>query len=417
MDSPHPGTPLPNTVRLLVAARAVNRLGAFSLSFLTVLLCVRFGASPAAAGTVSAAFGLATIPSRLAGGRLADRIGRRYTIVLGLAGCAVAQLGIAAAWSLGAAAGFAVLLGLAFELYEPPSQAVIADAVGPADRVRAFGLLNAALAAGGAGAGLLAATLGRIDLRYLFVADALTCLACAAIVLPGLPPDHPRRAGGEPVRRQDQRDRRRRRTAAANPWRDPALLAVLAAGTLFALIYMQVLICLPLILPDRGLNPADAGLLATASALIITGGQPLLRRRPLRTLSMTPALTAGYLLLAAALAGYAAAHSLTAFLAATAVFSAGDLLLMGRMYALAADLAPAGATAGYLAAFGISWGIATVAAPLVGTRVLQAAGPSALCLAMAIGCAVLAVGNPLLLRTTRGRRPARKSSGPQIVQP
>lgn len=185
------GERLPRTVRLLIVARAVNRLGAFSLSFLTVLITTEFGASPATAGLVSAAFGLATIPSRLFGGLLADRLGRRRTIMLGLCGCAVAQFAIAAAGSLPVVALFAVVLGLVFELYEPPSQAVIADAVGAGDRTRAYSLFNAALAVGGMGAGLIAAGVGRWDLRWLFVVDAVTCLACAIVVRAVLPADPP----------------------------------------------------------------------------------------------------------------------------------------------------------------------------------------------------------------------------------
>ena len=59
--------PLPRGVRVLVAARAVNRLGAFTLPFLTVTLVEELGASVADAGWVLAGFGLATIPSRLVG--------------------------------------------------------------------------------------------------------------------------------------------------------------------------------------------------------------------------------------------------------------------------------------------------------------------------------------------------------------
>ncbi|WP_244177689.1 MFS transporter, partial [Streptomyces atriruber] len=183
---------LPRTVWWLIGARAVNRLGAFSLSFLTVLITTQYGANSATAGLISAAFGLATVPSRLVGGHLTDRLGRRRTIVVGLAGCAVAQFGIAAAGSLAMTVVFVVLLGLVFELYEPPSQAMIADAVGPTERIRAYGLLNAALAAAGMGAGLLAAGLGRWDLRWLFVADAVTCLLCSLVVGHALPGDPPR---------------------------------------------------------------------------------------------------------------------------------------------------------------------------------------------------------------------------------
>ncbi|MFD0639086.1 MFS transporter [Catenulispora yoronensis] len=180
---------LPATVRVLILARGVNQLGGFSLAFLTVLLADDFGAGLTVAGVVSAAFGLATIPSRLLGGRLADGWGRRRTIVAGLLGCAVAQLGLAAAPDLVGAAVCAILLGLAFELFEPPSQSLIADAVEPRDRASAFGLLTTALAVGSLGAGVIAEVVGRWSLRWLFVADAATGIACAVIVLLTLAPD------------------------------------------------------------------------------------------------------------------------------------------------------------------------------------------------------------------------------------
>lgn len=387
-------------MRLLVVARAVNRLGAFSLSFLTVLVTTDFGASAATAGLVSAAFGVATIPSRLAGGRLADRLGRRRTIVLGLAGCAVAQFGIAASGGLAAVAGFAVLLGLFFEVYEPPSQAMIADVVQPAERPRAFSLLNAALAVGGTGAGLLAAGLGRWDLRWLFVVDALTCLTCAVVVRLVLPPDTP------PVPRPTPAS-----SVSASPWRDRALLGMLACGTLFALVYLQIVIALPLSLARGGLQPADAGWLFTTSAATIVVGQPLLRLRRLAEVPAPAALAAGYVLLAAGLAGYAFADALPAFVAWTVCWSLGDLLLMGRMYAVVADLAPPGATGRYMAAFGTSWGVATVTAPVAATQLLAHATPTILWLTLSALSLLLAAAHPLTLRGgTWSTGPARSSS-------
>ncbi|TDC55307.1 MFS transporter [Actinomadura sp. KC345] len=383
---------MPRVVWLLIAARAVNRLGAFSLSFLTVLVTAGLGGSPAAAGAISAAFGIATIPSRLVGGRLADRFGRRRTIVGGLLGCAVAQAGIAGSGNLAVVACFAVLLGLVFELYEPPSQAIIADAVGRADRVRAYSLLNAALAAAGMGAGLLAAGLGRWDLRWLFVADAVTCLVCALVMRIGLPAD---RSVGLAAAEQALK-----RTGSLFPWCDRVLLALFASGTLFALLYLQIMTILPLALTHRGLRPADAGLLFTASALTIVAGQPLLRLTPM---TGAAAFTAGYLLLAAGLAGYAAAHTLPVLLVATVLWSLGDLLLMGRMYAAVADIAPPGATGRYMAVYGTSWGIGAVAAPLLGTQILQHAGATALWTAMTAVCLALAALQPALARAVTAR--------------
>ncbi|MBF9069722.1 MFS transporter [Streptacidiphilus fuscans] len=388
---------MPRTVRLLLLARVVNQLGAFSLPFLTVLISTDYRASVTTAGLVSAAFGLATIPSRLAGGRLAERVGRSGAIALGLVGCAVAQLGIAASRSLAAVVVWAVLLGLAFELYEPPSQALIAEAVPQALRVRAFGWFSAALALGGMGAGVLAAWLGRFDLRWLFVADAATCLACAALVQLALP-GH-RRPLREPAGVAE-----RSVDSPVRPWQDRALLTMLATGTVYALVNQQTLMTLPLSLARHGLPPADAGLLFTASAATTVAAQPLLRIRRLSSLSAPVALALGQLLLAAGLLGYALGGSLLLGVVASAVWSLGNLLTMGRAYALVADLAPPGGADRYLAVFGISWGVSATLAPILGTQLLAHYGTTVLWGTTAAACLALAVVH--LRLTTAALRPA-----------
>ena len=207
---------LPGAVRILVTARVVNRLGGFTLTFLPLLLVTAYGASLVAAGLVAAAFGLATIPSRLLGGRLADRLGHRTTIVLGLTGCAVAQLCLAGAPGLGSALVAAVLLGLCFEIYEPPSQALLADLTPRRQRAAAYSALGAAMAASGVVAGVLAALLLGFGMRWLFVADAVTCLAVrgVGVVRPSRQCDGLGAAAGvvrEPVARPSApRDARRR---------------------------------------------------------------------------------------------------------------------------------------------------------------------------------------------------------------
>jgi hypothetical protein len=400
---------LPRQVRVLAAARAVNQLGAFSLAFLTVMMCRVLGASMATAGAVSALFGLATIPSRLLGGRLAGRLGPRRTILVGLTGCAAAQLGIAAAPDLAVAAACAILLGLAFELYEPPSQAMIADATEPAQRTHAYALLTTALAVGNMGAGLIADAVGHSGLRWLFVADAASCLACALIVRLALPTGEPQRASElQPPRSDDGLAIR----TAASPWRDRGLLAMTAAGTVFALVYMLILVALPLSLSARGLNPASAGLVMATATLTLVVTRPALRIPLLARLPGHVACGAGFALMAAGLAGYAAAHSLAGLLAPTAVWSAGNLLLSGRAFAVVTALAPPGGAARYLAVYGLSWGIATVAAPVVATQVIGPLGPATLWSGCAVLCAAMSCAQPALMRvvTRRSQVPSAQAS-------
>ncbi len=383
-DSPRS---LPATVWLLVAARAVNRLGAFTLPFLAVVLSTEFSMTAAGVGATMTAFGIATIPSRLAGGWLSNRLGARATIVLGLVGCAAAQLGIAAAHSIPAVVVAVAALGLCFEVYEPPSQAVIADVVPPDQRTEAYGLLGAALAAAGVLAGLLAAVLTTLDLRWLFVADAATCLLCALVVRLVLPMQR---------RPPDAAD-----SVCSSPWRDRRLVQMLAVGTGLAVVYLQGTIALPLTILDRHLPPSTLGFLLSTSAATMVLGQPLLRTRLVRDAPVAYVLLSGYAVLGVGLAAYGLTTSAPGFVLATVVAALGDLLLLGRSLAYVADLAPDDARARYLAVYGLSWGLAAVIAPLAGAALMTGLGPEWTWMLLGCVCLALAAVQPRLTGSSR----------------
>src|ERR1700677_2430867 len=257
----HGGGSWPRPVRALLLARAVNQLGAFAMSFLAVALVHVYGASLVTAGWVVSLFCLATVPPRVAGGRMADRLGRRPTIVLGLLGCSVSLLVIAISPGVGGAEGGGGALRPRLEIYEPPSQALLAEMVAPERRPQAFGLLGAALAAAGVGAGILAVLLGGASLRLLFVADSVTCLAAAALIL--LWVHEPSAA--------------RPATSGGNPWRDGRLLVMLGVGTGFAFAWNLSVTALPLMVAARGLGPAETGWLLAVEAAVTIAGQRFLR--------------------------------------------------------------------------------------------------------------------------------------------
>jgi MFS family permease len=372
-------------VHVLVAARAVNRLGAFTLPFLAVTLVRELDASIVQAGYLLAAFGLATVPSRLFGGHLADRVGGRATIVGGLVGTAAAQLLVAAAPSLPVAAVAVVLLGLAFEVYEPPSQALVADLTPEDRRPAAYGLMAGAMAAAGMAAGLLALALAGVGLRWLFVVDAATCLACALLVRLALP-----RGTTAPA------------PSTGRAWHDPRLLTMLGAGTVFAVVYLQIMLALPLTVTARGHGASLVGVLLTVSAATMVLGQPLLAHRRVRAVDDFTAMAVGYLLLGAGLLVTGLVHTLPGYVAATVAWSVGDLVLLGRAYTVVAALAPAGSRGGYLATYGTSWGVAAVLAPLLGTRLLALGGPPLAWSVLAALCLVLAVAQPVVRRVVSG---------------
>ncbi|MCM4084483.1 MFS transporter [Paractinoplanes hotanensis] len=377
---------LPRAIWVLLLARAVNRLGAFSLPFLSLVLVNDFRASLTSAGYLISAFGLATIPSRLLGGHLADRFGPKATICLGLAGTAAAQLLVAGSHTFTQAIFAVILLGLFFEIYEPASQALIADVTDEYQRPAAYNLLAVAMAVAGMGAGLLAAVVAGIDLRWLFIIDAATCLLCAAVVAFALTDKTAR----------GQRDTHRSRERGA--WSDRRLLAMLAVGTIFATIYLQITIALPLTITQRHLPVSVVGVLLVLSTLTLVLVQPVLNRSRLRLLGHFRIMTLGYLLLGAGLAVYGFATTIAAFAAATVIWSLGDAVLIGRAFTVVASLAPDAKRAQYLAVYGTSWGIAAIIAPTAGTWLLELGGPPLTWSTMATASVLLALVQPSLGR-------------------
>jgi MFS family permease len=385
---------LPGGLWLLISARGVNQLGAFTLSFLTVLLARRLHVQVTAAGALMAIFGAATIPGRLLGGRLSDRIGPIPTIVIGLLATAAGQLALVMVSSFRAALLCLVVLGLAFEIYEPPSQALVADLVDQPDRPTAYGAYSAVLAAAAILAGLLAATVGRLGLSWLFMIDAGTCVVAAILIGTMLRvPGHQEPAASESPPEDP----------GTSLWRNPAVLVMLATATVFATLYIQVSVLAPLTLVARHLPASDFGILSVVSALTIVGGQALLSRRGTREPGPFTAMAVSYVLLGLGFLGYGFARSLWQFGAATLLWSVGDLVLLGRATAVMASIAPADARGRYMAVYGISWGVALVVGPAVGTQLLARWGVLPAWAAIAVTCAVLASVQPLAARVVSGR--------------
>lgn len=342
-------------MKVLLLARFVRTLGAFSVPFLAALLVHDHGVPVSLAGVIVGAFGLATIPSRLIGGHLATRVGAKSTVLIGLAGTAAAQLLIAVAPDLTAALAGAVLLGLCFEIYEPASQGLIADVTPTESQPRAYGLLGAALAGAGLCAGLIATAVGRAGLPWLFVADAAAAATCLILVATFLPAP-PRRAPSLVA------------ATGTAPWKDRRLLLLIVTGTTFATVYMLVPMAMPLALVGAGRPASDAGLLQALSALIVVGAQPLLRRGT----NIGGRLASGYLLLALGLATAGLQMTMAGYVIATILMALGDVMLLGYSYTLIASIAPDGAKASYFAAYGIIWGMALTVGPPAMGYLLQA---------------------------------------------
>src|SRR5262249_17442075 len=107
---------LPRGAWILFIGTFLNKFGTFVMPFLAIYM-TGLGYSAAQSGLAIGSYGVGTLGACLLGGYLADRFGRRKTIVLSMFSAAVAMLCLSQARSLAMIILFSGLAGLVCELY------------------------------------------------------------------------------------------------------------------------------------------------------------------------------------------------------------------------------------------------------------------------------------------------------------
>jgi MFS family permease len=378
---------LPRAYWLVWAGMLVNKLGTFVVPFLALYLTLQRGFSVERAGLIISLYGLGSLGASACGGLLADRIGRRWTLIagLGMGAAALGHLAIARDPVHVALATF--LLGLFSDVYRPAMSAFVADVVPPEDRARAYGLMYWAINVGFAVSPVLAGLLAGKSFAWLFALDAGTNLVFAAIVLIGVQETRP----AEPSEGAE-------RFGLLTPLRDRAFMQFLLLNLALGIVFFQFLSALPLDMRSHGLDAQDYGFLIAINGALITLLQPsasrfLARFRPAHLLALASALVGwGY-------AATAGARGPWGYAASIAVWTMGEIAMAGLGPAVVAQLSPQNQRGRYQGLFHMSWAAAAFAAPALGTAILGRAGPTALwtgCGVLGSLCALghLAIGRP-----------------------
>ena len=355
---------LPRPFWYLFGGTLLNRAGSFIAPFLSLYLTGSRGFSVAETGVVLSLLGLGSAISQPVGGILADRIGRRRTMVTGLLSSAVALLVLGAADGLAGIAAAALAYGLCLDLFRPAVQAAVADLVPDADRARAFALQFWAINLGFSIATPLGGFLASRGYWLLFVLDALASAGFALLILRGVPETRPAAPTGGAGRMREVLS-------------DRLMLALVASVIASAVVYLQAFSTLPLVFARDGLGPGTYGLALSLNGVLIVLLQPLLLGL-LDRRSRAPLLLTAMLLQGAGFGLTAFADDLTGHLLAIAVWTLGEILQAGQLGALVASIAPPHLRGRYMGVFGLSFGTAAFLGPLIGTQVLERFGEDAL---------------------------------------
>ncbi|CAM5400886.1 MFS transporter [Streptomyces tanashiensis] len=253
---------LPSVVWTIFAGTIVNRLGYLVTPFLVFFLASR-GVTGGDTSYVLGALGAGNLIGPAVGGVLADRIGRRPTMLIGLIGAAAAQGALFLAPGVWTMAAAALLISAAGGTVSPAAFALLADAVDSERRRRAYALFGWGVNIGTAVAGVLGGYLAAQGYWLLFAVDAGSMLLYALVVTVRLK---------EPKREASQQ--RKDGIGYGVVFRDRLALLLLPLFGVQLFVYSLTEVALPLAVRDSGLSPAVYGAMAAVNAVMVVALQP-----------------------------------------------------------------------------------------------------------------------------------------------
>jgi MFS family permease len=387
---------LPVTFWYLWTASLINRTGAVGqLYFGVYLLSVRhFDA--AYAGLVIGLGGAGTALGALPGGILADRWGRRPTMLAAGIPAAITMLVLGHATGRTSILVLATLLGVLLGSVRPAFTASIIDVVSVEDRGRALNLNYWAFNLGSGAAALLAGVLVRMEPALLFAMNAGVLLFSTLLLAWKVPETRPAVTA----------------TAAKSTG-----LGVVARDRVFVTFVGLAMLgwtmietnkMLPVALTADGLDITSYGqVIVVNMALIVTGQLFLLRLTDHRRREQVLAVSAVIAGLGFGLVPFA--DTLWAYALTVAVWTIGEMLMTVANSALTVELAPPEARGRYQGVFSFGLTAAMFVGPSLGGLVAARFGPDTLWVAvfglgLLLTTAHLAAGPPQNRRLAQLRR-------------
>jgi len=375
---------LPPVYWRLFAATLVDRIGGFVSPLFAFYLTQARGLSAAYAGFVIALYNVGSVASVLVGGALADRIGRRPTMLAGWILGPLAMLALAFARSTSAIVWLSLSLGCFSSIHRPAVAAMVADVVRPEDRIRAFGYLYWVVNVGFAVASTVAGLVASLRFEAIFVADAATTLVCATLVAVSVPESMPS-------------EKERAKEAPKNlgffgPFRSKTFTPFLVLCFLLGCVFLQFQAAMPIDMRAHGIDARKYGALMALNGVVVVLLQPF-AVHGMQRFDRARLLAVGSLLIGLGFGLNAFAHTVPFYALAIIVWTLGEVTHAPVASAIVADLSPVDQRGRYQGAFSVTWGLAGAAGPALGGVVLHRYGATILWEGCVLLGAIVAIGH------------------------
>jgi len=366
----------------------INRSGTMVVPFMVIYCTQSLGFSITQAGLIMGLFGLGAIVGAFIGGRITDKLGFYPLQVCALLTGGIMFMVVGYLQTFLSLSVGVFILSVCNESFRPANATAIAHYSKLENRTRSYSLNRLAINLGWAVGGALGGFLASVNYHLLFWVDGCTNIAAAFLLLKLLPY----------VKSGTKHSKEKNVPAAKSVYSDKVYLSFILLTILFASCFFQLFTILPVFYKTQWhLNEQYIGMLMALNGLIIVCIEMVLVYSIEGTKPLTSFIRIGILLVGA---GYALHNIFPASGWAAAlciiIMTVGEILSMPFMNSFWIKRTTEANRGQYAGLYTIAWSIAQIAAPTLGSQVVQHSGYNTLCWLLAAICLVASIGFTML---------------------
>ena len=354
---------LPKNMWILFFTTLINRTGTMVLPFLTVYLTRKIGASAGDAGIVLAVYGIGALITSPFTGKLSDRKGSLFVMKLSLFLSGIMLFLFSFIKNYYMILAITLLWSFINEAFRPANLSLISEVVQPERRRTAFALNRLAINLGMSIGPVAGGFLTLMDFSFLFYVNGLTSII-AGIFLTASPWQSDN--GEEKMSHHDSTDIKH-----SGIFKDRAYLYFLVSIIPVQIVFFQHMGAMPIyVVNELGFSTAVFGMLAMINTgLIIFIEVPL--NEAISSWSFKKSLLLGSLLCAIGFGAMAFSKDIPLLAITIVAWTFGEMIIFPISAAYVSEIAPKKKMGEYMGFYQMTFSIAFMIGPWIGTEILE----------------------------------------------
>jgi predicted MFS family arabinose efflux permease len=373
---------------MLALVLLINRSGSMVIPFLSIYLKGELDFTLQQTGIILSLFGAGSLVGSMLGGWLSDRYGTFWVQFLSLLTGGIGFILLEGVRTFeGLAMGFFVVT-VCSDALRPANATAVAQYAKKENLTMAFSLNRMAVNLGYTIGPLAGGVLASIDYSWIFYADGLTCIGASVVFLAYFYKLKPRHQASEL-----KAERAANTTPVRTPLRDPSYLAFAALTAGFGIVFFQLFNTLPLYYREfYTLSESTIGwLLGLNGFFVFVVEMPLVYAIGTRY-SLRSLVFVGVVLTGASYVLLNVGHGVLILAIAMAVLSIAEILVMPYLTTYTTNRAPVQSRGKYMGMYSMSYSVAFIIAPALGTWLLNGWGYNVLWWCMGLFSIAVAAG-------------------------